>query len=76
MVGMLLLEEGEVKVMLLGDKIVTEGHGGEGVAQNMFSTVTEYRKITKEMLQEQNVGLAFDGQYFNLHVPGKKDNLG
>jgi hypothetical protein len=66
---MLTIVEGEIKDILLGDAVVEEGHTGDGIALNMYKTVTEQVELPPELLKKSCTGLAFDGQYFALDAP-------
>eukprot|EP00854_Cymbomonas_tetramitiformis_P026781 gene26781-32907_t len=67
-VGMLVMVEGVIKAIFLGDPPVTQGHDAKGVCKNILVVLVDIFGFTAESMQAQCSGMAFDGAYFKLHA--------
>eukprot|EP00959_Pyramimonas_sp_CCMP1952_P120648 2522564-Pyramimonas_sp.AAC.1 len=65
--GIIFLNEGELKAFMAGDEPVNKGHDGPGVAVNLLEVLQPYQ-ITDAQWTQQFTSTGFDGQYLHLNV--------
>ncbi|KAK3271656.1 hypothetical protein CYMTET_20009 [Cymbomonas tetramitiformis] len=69
-VGALGFDLGEIKAIFLDDPIVGIECSGPAISENLFLVLHDTFCLSLHQLRTQLTGMAFDGQYFGLHVPG------
>ncbi|KAK3239899.1 hypothetical protein CYMTET_50208 [Cymbomonas tetramitiformis] len=67
-VGMLVMVDGVIRAIFLGDPPIVEGHDAIGVCKNIMVVLEEEFEFSLESMRTQCSGMTFDGAHFKLHA--------